>query len=218
MADYPRIDGPESFAKAFDVSRETLDRLCRYAEILCKWQPIQNLVAPKTLPDLWNRHIADSAQLLAFAPDARIWVDIGTGAGFPGMVIAILLANHGECGVHLIESNERKCAFLGEVARETEAAVTLHNKRVEALDASGLLGQVDIVTARAVAPLNRLLELTAPFFNAETRGLFLKGRRASEEVDAALETWTFRHQAHSSKTDAEGVIIEIGAPQPRHAG
>lgn len=218
MTDYPRIDGPETFAKAFDVSRETLDRLCRYAEILRKWQPIQNLVAPKTLPDLWNRHIADSAQLVAFAPNARIWVDIGTGAGFPGMVIAILLANHDECGVHLIESNERKCAFLGDVARETEAAVTLHNKRVEALDTSGPLGHVDIVTARAVAPLNRLLEFSAPLFSAETRGLFLKGRRASEEVDAALEAWTFRHQAHSSKTDAEGVILEIGAPQPRHAG
>lgn len=218
MADHPRIDGPETFAKAFDVSRETLDRLSRYAEILCKWQPIQNLVAPKTLPDLWNRHIADSAQLMALAPNARIWVDMGTGAGFPGMVIAILLANQGECGVHLIESNARKCAFLGEVARETEAAVTLHNERVEALDASGPLGHVDIVTARAVAPLNRLLEFSAPLFGAETRGLFLKGRRASEEVDAALEAWTFRHQAHSSKTDAEGVILEIGAPQPRHAG
>lgn len=218
MADYPRIDGPEAFAKAFDVSRETLDRLSRYAEILCKWQPIQNLVAPKTLPDLWNRHIADSAQLLAFAPNARNWVDIGTGAGFPGMVIAILLANHNECGVHLIESNERKCAFLGEVARETEAAVTLHNKRVEALDASDRHGRVDIVTARAVAPLNRLLELSAPLFSAETRGLFPKGRRASEEVDAALDVWTFRHETHSSKTDAEGVIIETGAPRLRHAG
>ncbi len=218
MADSRTIDGPEAFAEAFDVSRETLDRLCRYAEILCKWQPIQNLVAPKTLPDLWNRHIADSAQLLSFAPTARIWVDMGTGAGFPGMVIGILLANRGECGVHLIESNERKCAFLGEVARETEAAVTLHNRRVEALDASGPLGHVDIVTARAVASLNRLLELSVPLFGAETRGLFLKGRRATAEVDAALEAWTFRHQAHSSKTDAEGVILEIGAPRPRHAG
>lgn len=218
MKQLPHIAGPEAFAAAFDVSHETLDRLSRYAELLHKWQPIQNLVAPKTLPDLWHRHFADSAQVLALAEDARKWVDFGTGAGFPGMVIAILLANRVDCGVHLIESNERKCAFLGEVARETEATVTLHNARVEAVVASGSIGQVDIVTARAVAPLGKLLDLSGSLFGPETRGLFLKGRRAGEEVDAALGAWTFGHQTHSSRTDADGVIIEIGAPEPRAKG
>jgi 16S rRNA (guanine527-N7)-methyltransferase len=212
------IAGPEDFAAAFDVSRETLERLETYAALLERWQRVQNLVAPNTLAQVWQRHFADSAQLLALAPQARKWVDIGTGAGFPGLVIAILLANRPECGVHLIESNARKCAFLGEVARETEATVTIHNVRVESLDATSPAAGADVVTARALAPLERLIGYAAPLFGPATRGLFLKGRQAGEEIEAARKAWTFRTRLFPSLTEAGGTIVEITEPRRTTAG
>ena len=177
------INGLAVFAEAFKVPRETIHRLSRYADLLAHWQNSTNLVAPATLPSLWSRHFADSAQLRDLAPDARLWLDLGSGAGFPGLVIAILQAGRPNFRMHLVEANKRKCAFLAEVARETAAPVEVHCARIEALAETTQRLVPEVVSARALAPLPRLLELAAPFFGAKTRGLFLKGRE--EEADSA---------------------------------
>ena len=127
------IAGPEQFAEAFKVPRETIHRLIRYAELLTEWQTLANVVSAKTLPLLWDRHFADSAQILRLAPDANTWLDLGAGAGFPGLVIAILQANHANFHVHLVEATAKKCAFLAEVARTTSAPVEIHCMRIEEL-------------------------------------------------------------------------------------
>ena len=128
------IAGPEDFAEAFKVPRETIHRLIRYAELLAEGQARANLVSAKTLPHLWDRHFADSAQILRLAPDASVWLDLGAGAGFPGLVIAILQANHANFLMHLVESTAKKCAFLAEVARATSAPVEIHCMRIEAAE------------------------------------------------------------------------------------
>jgi len=130
------IGGPQDFAEAFKVPRETIHRLIRYAELLAEGQARANLVSAKTLAQLWDRHFADSAQILRLAPDAKVWLDLGAGAGFPGLVIAILQANHANFVMHLVESTAKKCAFLAEVARATSAPVEIHCMRIEALSKS----------------------------------------------------------------------------------
>lgn len=205
----PIIHGPDEFIAAFGVSRETCQRLVCYADRLLHWQKAVNLVAPGTVAEVWHRHFADSAQLLALAPDAENWVDLGTGGGFPGMVIAILLANRPGSSVHLIESNLRKCAFLADVARETGIEVTIHQARIDAA-ASGLKGTAfDVVTARALAPLPRLLSLAAPFFAPETKGLFLKGKHVDTEIEEAGRIYAFQYRLRRSRTDSAGRIVEI---------
>src|SRR4029079_13997879 len=172
------ISGPTDFAEAFNVPLETIHRLERFAHLLALWQTRTNLVARSTLPPLWSRHFADSAQLTTLAPKARLWLDLGTGAGFPGLVIAILKTGTPNFCMHLVESNRKRCAFLAEVARATRAPVDIHAMRVEDLAESPKTLAPDVVSARALAPLPRLFELAAPFFVADTRGLFLKGREA----------------------------------------
>ncbi len=194
---------------AFDVSRETIDRLVLYAALLEKWQKAVNLVAPDTLPHIWHRHFADSAQLLSYAQDARIWIDLGTGGGFPGLVIAILLANRDETSVHLVEANARKCSFLSEVARETGAPVTIHQARIEAIGGRGPGIAPDIVTARALSPLPKLLGQSLRFFSAHTRGLFLKGLKTDQELEKAWETFAFDARVWPSCTETHGRIVEI---------
>lgn len=194
---------------AFDVSRETVDRLECYAALLGKWQKAVNLVASDTLPRLWHRHFADSAQLLKYAPNAGNWIDLGTGGGFPGLVIAILLANRDETSVHLVEANARKCSFLSEVARETGARVTIHQTRIEAIGREGLDFVPDIVTSRAVSPLPRLLEQSLEIFSTRTRGLFLKGRKTDEELEKAWERFAFDARVWRSCTEADGRVVEI---------
>jgi len=217
----PLINSPEAFADAFRVSRETVERLRLYEELLRRWQKAINLVAPSTLEQIWHRHFADSAQLLDFAPemagrtDAPVWLDLGSGAGFPGMVIAILLANHASARIHLVESHARKCAFLAEVARETGTPVEIHQTRIESLSAADRVIRPALVSARALAPLERLLELAAPFMGEETRGLFLKGREAEEEIRRAGRRFSFHHRLHPSRTDATGRIVEIDSLRPR---
>ena len=203
------IDGPVSFAEVLKVPRETIHRLERYAELLGHWQKTVNLVAPSTLASLWSRHFADSAQLLNLAPDARLWLDLGSGAGFPGLVIAILGSGTPGFHMHLAEVNAKKCAFLGEVARATNAPVEIHPVRIEDFAASADTIRPDIVSARALAPLPRLLGLAAPFFGAETRGLFLKGREAEEEVKAARAEWNADFRLHPSLTSRDGKIVEV---------
>lgn len=203
------IRNAEDFAAAFSVSRETVARLEVYAALLRRWQKAVNLVAPNTLDDIWQRHFADSAQLAALAPEARTWVDLGTGAGFPGLVIAVLLANQNGVMVHLVESNARKCAFLAEVARATGAPVDIHAARIESLESDSRVAAPDIVTARALTSLERLLDYAHPFFGPGTRALFLKGRSAEEEVEQARRRWSFDAELIPSRTDRDGRIVAL---------
>jgi 16S rRNA (guanine527-N7)-methyltransferase len=198
----------EQFASDFTVSHETLEKLQAFEAILRHWQAIPtNLVSATTLPDLWRRHFADSAQLLALAPNFKTWADLGSGAGFPGLVIAILSANHHDRCVHLVESNGRKCAFLSEAVRETGVNVTIHNVRIE--DAADQIGPVDVVSARALAPLVKLLGLARPFICKGALGVFPKGRDAAQEIAEAQKRWKFRWKTTPSRTDSQGQIIEI---------
>jgi len=204
------IDGPETFAAAFEVSRETLEKLGTYERLLKRWQNTINLVAPSTINHVWGRHFADSAQLWQLSPPgARRWVDIGSGAGFPGLVLAILGSEAGQTHHTLIESDNRKAAFLREAARETGVAVDILCARIENPGTRAKVGAADCVTARALAPLPRLLELAYPFFGEGTAGLFPKGRDAASELNEAARAWKFEAQSRPSVTDADGRILVI---------
>jgi len=203
------IRGPEDFAEAFKVPRETIHRLITYAELLTEWQARHNLVSAATLAHVWDRHFADSAQLLSLAPEAKVWLDLGAGAGFPGVVIAILQANHATFCMHLVESTGKKCAFLAEVVGATSAPVEIHCMRIEELSRSATSLRPGIVTARALAPLPRLLDLAAPWFAPGVRGLFLKGRGAAKEIEAASRDFTFSVRLHPSLTAADSAIVGI---------
>jgi 16S rRNA (guanine527-N7)-methyltransferase len=207
-----KITNAADFARAFSVSHETIERLELYARLLVQWQKAVNLIAPATVPQMWQRHFTDSAQLLKLAPDAKIWVDLGSGGGFPALVIAIMLANQQECFVHLIESNARKCAFLSEVARQTGAPARVHNARIADAAAFGAVPAADAVTARALASLDALLELALPFFGTASAGLFPKGREAGVEIADARKRWVFDLKIHPSISDAQGQILEITKP------
>ncbi|HZV21670.1 MAG TPA: 16S rRNA (guanine(527)-N(7))-methyltransferase RsmG [Hyphomicrobiales bacterium] len=211
------IENAEAFARTFSVSHETIEKLRTYERLLLQWQKAVNLVAPSTLPYFWQRHFADSAQLIGFARKACIWVDLGSGGGFPGLVIAIMIANQKECAVHLIESNSRKCAFLSEVVRQTAAPAYVHNLRVADAALAGV-PRADVVTARALAPLDKLLELALPFFHVASKGLFLKGREAETEIADARRRWAFDIKIHDSLSDEEGRILEIEKPMLRRGG
>jgi 16S rRNA (guanine527-N7)-methyltransferase len=174
-------------------------------------------VAPSTLPLLWSRHFADSAQIRGLAPEARLWLDLGSGAGFPGLVIAILETGRPDFRMHLVESNRKKCAFLAEVARETKAPVDIHAMRIEELAASAQSLKPDVVSARALAPAPRLFELASPFFGPRTRGLFLKGRETEDELEAARREWDFTARLHPSLTSLSSRIVEVTGLRPHEA-
>lgn len=198
-----------------DVPRETRDRLIVFVRLVGKWQKAQNLVASSTLPDIWHRHVADSAQLVGLKPDAIRWLDLGSGGGFPGIVIAVLLAGQPRAKVHLVESDRRKCAFLRAAARETGAPAEIHEGRIEAIVTPGRF-DVDVVTARAAAPLDRLLAWSAPVIGAGAAGLFPKGRDFRREVTQAAAAWDFDLVEYPSRID-DGVILEITRLRPRPA-
>ncbi|WP_372397883.1 16S rRNA (guanine(527)-N(7))-methyltransferase RsmG [Azospirillum sp. HJ39] len=191
-----------AFQEATGVSRETLDRLIAYEALLRKWQPKINLVGPSTLPDAWKRHFLDSAQLFPLLPEGtRVLADLGSGAGFPGLVLAIL----GVPQVHLIESDVRKCAFLREVARICDAPVTVHTKRIETV--TGI--EADVVTARALAPLTDLLGWAHPFIGSRGSCLFLKGAALDDELTATTRYWTMRTERTDSRTDPTGTVLRV---------
>ena len=193
---------PAEFQAATGVSRETLERLEAYAAVLRKWQPTVNLVGPSTIQDLWRRHMLDSAQLATYCPgSAQTLVDLGSGAGFPGLVLAIL----GARTVHLIESNQRKAAFLEEAARVTAALVTVLAQRIEDVDAF----PADIITARALASVDTLLAHAQPFLHSESVCLFLKGRRAASELTAAGNCWYMRAKLWPSLSNSAGHIMHL---------
>jgi 16S rRNA (guanine527-N7)-methyltransferase len=207
--------GPPPLPGWLSVSHETLARLGRYAETLRKWQRSHNLVAPSTLSEVWERHIFDSAQLVALFPAARSWLDLGSGAGLPGLVIAILLAEHGDARVQLVESDQRKCAFLRAAIRDTGAAAELHCERIESTLATDL-GAIDIVTARALAPLERLVPMVEPLLRTGTRAAFLKGRDLDRELaDLGRAGWEIDFDSHPSRTAADAKIIEIRGARRR---
>lgn len=194
---------PEAFAADVPVSRETVERLEAYLTVLEKWQRRINLVGKTTLEDPWRRHFLDSAQLLALLPTpTRVLLDLGSGAGFPGLVLAIL----GVPEVHLVEADGRKSAFLIEAARITGTRIVLHTLRLEALP----VFPVDVVTARAFAPLARILEGAAPFLLAGAQGVFLKGQSVDDELTEAQSQWTMSVERFASRSDPTGHILRIG--------
>ena len=196
------------------VSRETLARLDRFAELLARWQRAVQLVAPADLPKLWTRHIADSLQLIELAPQAKIWADLGSGAGFPGLVIALALGDRGRGFVHLIESDRRKAAFLREVIRATHAPAKVYAERVESV-AKRLAEEVDVVTARALAPLPKLLEFAAPFLAKGISALFPKGQDVDNELTESTKSWNIQATIVPSRTSPHGKIVVVERASPR---
>ena len=190
-----------------DVSRETTERLATYVERLRAWQRVKNLVAPSTLDKIWTRHVVDSAQLVALAPGARRWVDLGTGAGFPGLVIAILLGGLDGVRVDLIESNARKCAFLREVVRETRAPAVVHAGRIEAV-LPEVSGRPDVVTSRALASLPMLVDMSRSLLDCGTIGLFLTGENAGDSV-WGLAGSGYAIEAIPSRTQPGARIVKV---------
>lgn len=188
-------------------------RLDRFVELLLTWQKKTNLIAPSTVPEVWTRHVADSLQLLKLAPDARRFVDFGSGGGFPGIPIACALAGREGAMVHLVESNHKKAAFLREAARITGIPATVHAMRIEDF-VDRFAEPVDIVTARALAPLENLLAKAYPLLKSGAQALFLKGQDVEGELTQAAKCWTIEAELIPSVTDAGGRIVKVRSLQP----
>jgi 16S rRNA (guanine527-N7)-methyltransferase len=196
------------------VSRETIARLDRFVATLLDWQPRLNLIAPSTQPHLWTRHIADSLQLLALAPRARIWADLGSGAGFPGLAIACALAERPDACVHLVESNAKKAAFLRAASRAASVPAVVHEMR--AVDFMAVvLPPVEVVTARALAPLSDLLSMAYPLLKEGAVGLFPKGEKVDVELTEAAKCWNIQASLVLSRTDSKARIVVVRGVQRR---
>lgn len=204
----------EAALRLTPVSRETERRLERFVALLLQWQANTNLIAPSTIPNLWTRHIADSLQLLALAPDARIWADLGSGGGFPGLVLACALAEKSGAVVHLIESNARKAAFLREVIRALTIPAIVHCERIEDFTKRESVTP-DVVTARALAPLPELAGLVAPLLKKGAVGLLLKGQDVEAELTKSTKYWEMDVDLVQSKTDRAGRILVVRTLEPR---
>jgi 16S rRNA (guanine527-N7)-methyltransferase len=196
------------------VSRETAARLDLFVELLLRWQTTTNLIGSSTIPTLWTRHIADSLQLLPLAPDARVWVDMGSGGGFPGLVIACVLAEIPDARVHLIESNARKAAFLREAAALTGAPAFVHPIRMEKFVES-FSGRADVVTARAVSSLDVLLGESFPLLRQGAQGIYPKGQDVEVELTLASKYWKISADLVPSRTDPKGRIVMVHALERR---
>ena len=192
----------EVFSNYLDVSRETLELFACYGELLVKWQSKINLVSGKTLDDIWLRHFLDSAQLFRLLPAKnKSILDVGSGAGFPGLVLVLMGARN----VTLIESDTKKCMFLREVLRQTGKSANIVNCRIEEYGHR----EFDIVTARALAPMERLLSYVKPYFGAHTKGLFPKGKQVDEELTKAMKQWKLEVSRVPSITSNTGVILVV---------
>ncbi|MBL4874214.1 MAG: 16S rRNA (guanine(527)-N(7))-methyltransferase RsmG [Rhodobacteraceae bacterium] len=198
----------DNFAEIFDVSRETMGRLEAYAALLIKWNPKINLVAKSTITDVWHRHMADSAQLWALTPaDVSTWVDIGSGAGFPGLVIGAIAAEKSpDMKITLVESDRRKSIFLQTAARKMGIAVEVITKRIEQLEPQN----ADILSARALSSLPQLLEFAEKHRNENGICLFPKGARVDSELTEASSCWHMAYETIPSMTDRDAVILRIG--------
>lgn len=202
---------PEAFVALTGVSRETIDRLAAIHQTLVQWQPRINLVAPSTLDDPWRRHFLDSVQIASLVPArATRLVDLGSGAGFPGLVLAAL----GRWDCHLVEADQRKAAFLREAARLSDSRVTIHARRLETMPPL----DADVVTARALAPLPKLLSYVEPFMTPVSRAVLLKGRGVRRELTDVAENWRVRARLLGSAADPESAVLVFeGVPHARHA-
>ena len=198
------------------VSRETEERLAVFVAELERWQAAKNLVSSATLGEVWTRHVADSLQIFNLAPEARRWLDLGSGGGLPGLVIGICLAENGFGHIDLVESNARKCAFLRHVARVTGAPVTVHAARIEDVVA-GFVGKIDVVTARALAPLPLLLTWCNELLRTGALGLFPKGQHLEQELTEASKYWKIQASTISSVTDEAARILMVRAAEKRAA-
>jgi 16S rRNA (guanine527-N7)-methyltransferase len=196
------------------VSRETEERLALLVAELERWQAAKNLVSSTTIGEVWTRHIADSLQIFNLAPQARRWLDLGSGGGFPGLVVGICLAEAGAGRIDLVESNARKCAFLRHAARVTGAPVTVHVARIEDVIAD-FAGKIDVVTARALAPLPLLLTWCNELLRTGALGLFPKGQHLDEELTEASKYWKIQASTISSVTDEAARILMVRAAEKR---
>lgn len=192
-----------------NVSRETMDRLATFVALFQKWARTINLVAPSTLSETWSRHIVDSVQISALHPGPRNWVDLGSGGGFPGIVTGILLAGVGDGWVHLVESNNKKAAFLRTAILETGARGSVHAIRIE--DAPAAIDRCDAISARALADLDLLMEFGLPWAerNADLRFFLHKGRDYQREINKALGRWRFDLVKHASIVEPDSVVLEL---------
>ncbi|MCW5710944.1 16S rRNA (guanine(527)-N(7))-methyltransferase RsmG [Shinella sp.] len=199
---------PREFA-ALNVSRETEDRLNAFVALFQKWAKTINLVAPSTLAEVWSRHVVDSMQIYALYSGPRIWADLGSGGGFPGIVTGILLAGAGDGWVHLVESNNKKAAFLRTAIRETGARASVHAIRIE--EAPAAIAHCDAISARALADLDLLMDFGWPWAerNPDLRFFLHKGRDYQREVDKALGRWRFDLVKHASVVEPDSVVLEL---------
>ncbi|TXJ14245.1 MAG: 16S rRNA (guanine(527)-N(7))-methyltransferase RsmG [Afipia sp.] len=204
----------EAALRLTPVSRETETRLDRYVDLLVAWQAKTNLIAPSTLPQLWTRHISDSLQLLDLAPNARQWLDFGSGGGFPGVVLACAMAEHPGANVRLVERIAKKAAFLREALRVTGAPGSVVLADIgDYVDSRS--EPVDCVTARAVAPLHMLLGFAAPLVQQGAKALFLKGQDVEAELTEATKYWIIEPLLHPSRTGGHGWIVELNKIERR---
>lgn len=203
MPPAPSTFGPDEFAAAASVSRETLDRLKRYAELLADWNSRHNLVSRDSMADLWRRHFWDSAQIVDLVPaGARTLVDLGSGAGFPGLVLAILRP---ELRITMIEATRKKCEFLKTVAADLGLNTEVRNQRIEEMPPEPF----DVITARACAPLPQLLSYAQRFWGKGSRALLHKGQNLASELTEVHKSWRIQAEQHSSRSDPSGIIFEI---------
>ena len=193
-----------AFQAEFDATPAQMGDLERFVERLTEANAVMNLVGPDTLPEVWNRHIRDSAQLLHMAPEARTWADLGAGAGFPGVVLAIMLKTDPKSHVWLIDSLGKRCRFLQEVVDALSLRATVINGRAEENAVT-----VRVVTARAVAPMEKLLGYAQPYLQRGAQGLFLKGEKAEAELVDARRVWQFQSELSVSRTDPRGRIVSV---------
>lgn len=193
-----------SFAAAVGASPAAMADMARYLVLITEWNEKMNLVGPSALAQFWPRHAFDSAQLLLVEPDALVWADLGAGAGFPGLVLAILLKGRPGARVHLVESLSKRCRFLQAVVDALDLPATVHNVRAEDLSL-----KVDRVTARACAPLPRLLGYAEPYLKRGAVGLFLKGQDVVSELTEATKSWKFEAQALPSLSNPQGHLLQV---------
>ena len=200
--------GSKEIGQAFNVSRESLEKLQVYADLLAKWQKKINLVGPQEIRRVWPRHIADALQLIPYIPvNASVGADLGTGAGIPGIILAIGLEK--KFFIHLIESNGKKAAFLREVVRQLDISAQVHCNRVEKLYQEEWAGTVDVVFARALAPLPKLIDLAQPILKKSGKLLFLKGLDVDSELTETTKYWNIGYEKHPSRTHVGGCILNI---------
>ncbi|PCH51121.1 MAG: 16S rRNA (guanine(527)-N(7))-methyltransferase RsmG [Hyphomicrobiales bacterium] len=212
MQDYMPSDKELSLLNSiYPLEDSVLEKLSTYHRILVQWQKKTNLVAPSTLQFFWQRHVADSLQILALYPKIKYWTDIGSGGGFPGLILAIILGHQylepDSCNVNLVESIQKKCVFLRKVANETNAAAKIHVKRIES--ASKQFEEAEAVSARALASLEKLLNLTEGHIIGPRFAAFHKGRDYQREIEECNGKWNFDLVVHKSKIDVESVILEV---------